>query len=373
MSKRDYYEVLGVSKGATGKELKKAYRKLAMKHHPDRNPGDSDAEQKFKEASEAYEVLSDPDKRALYDQFGHEGLRGAGAGGPGAGFDSMDDIFSQFGDIFGDMFGFGGQRRRGGPRRGADMRYDLELSFEEAAFGTSKKLTIPRHVECETCDGSGAKPGTSPTTCATCKGRGQVHHRQGFFTLSSTCPHCKGSGEQISDPCTECGGKGKTRVDREVEVQVPAGVDSGTRLRLRQEGESGSRGAPPGDLYVFLQVQPSETYERDGADLHLRKEISFVQAALGCEIEVPTLEDDAEETITVEPGTQHGDTKVLKNEGIAKIQGSGRGNLTVHFDVKIPTKLSKKQRELLEAFAEDADIPFKSGGFFKKMKEKLSG
>ncbi len=371
MSKRDYYEVLGVAKGATGKELKKAYRKLAMKHHPDRNPGDKEAEAAFKEASEAYEVLSNPEKRALYDQFGHDGLRGAGAAGPGAGFDSMDDIFSQFGDIFGDMFGFGGgQRRRGGPRRGADLRYDLELEFEEAAFGTTKSLTIPRHVDCETCDGSGAKPGTTATTCGTCKGRGQVHHRQGFFTLSSTCPHCKGSGEQISDPCPECDGKGKTRVEREVEVTIPAGVDSGTRLRLRQEGEHGSRGAPKGDLYVFLHIQPSEVFERDGADLHLRQEISFVQAALGCEIEVPTLEDTT--TVTVNPGTQQGDKKILKNQGLAKLQGSGRGNIIVYFDIQIPTKLSTRQRELLEEYAEESDIDVKPAGFFKKMKEKLS-
>ena len=368
MSKRDYYEVLGVSRDATAKELKKAYRKLAMKYHPDRNPGDKEAESHFKEASEAYEVLSDPEKRARYDQFGHEGLRGAAAG---AGFDSMDDIFSQFGDIFGDMFGFGGRRRRGGPRRGADMRYDLELSFEEAAFGTSKSLTIPRHVKCERCEGSGAEPGTSPTTCPTCQGRGQVHHRQGFFTLSSTCPHCKGTGEFISDPCTECEGKGKTRIEREVEVKVPAGVDTGTRLRLRQEGENGSRGAPRGDLYVFLHVQPSEVFERDGADLHARHEISFVQAALGCEVEAPTLGGEST-TITIEPGAQHGDTKVIKNEGIAKLQGSGRGDLYVHLDVQIPTKLSKRQRELLEEYAEESDIPVKTGGFFKKMKEKLS-
>lgn len=371
MSERDYYDVLGVSRDADAKQLKKAYRKLAMKFHPDRNPGDTEAEQKFKEASAAYEVLSDPQKRKLYDRFGHEGLRGAGGGG-GPGFHSVDDIFSQFGDIFGDMFGFGGGQRRGrgGPRRGADLRYDLELTFSEAAFGTTKKLEIPRHVDCETCGGSGAKPGTSATTCKTCQGRGQVHHRQGFFTLSSTCPHCQGSGEKIDDPCSECNGAGKTRVDREVEVTIPAGVDSGTRLRLRNEGENGSPGAPRGDLYVFLHVEENETFERDGADLHLKQEISFVQAALGCEIDVPTLED--ERTVTVKPGTQYGDKKVFKNEGIARLQGSGRGDLIVHFDVTVPTKLSKKQRELLEAFAEDAEIDVASAGFFKKMKEKLS-
>ncbi len=368
MNKRDYYEVLGVSKDASDKELKRAYRKLAMQYHPDRNPDNPEAEQKFKEASEAYEVLSDAEKRARYDRFGHEGLRGGGR----AGFNDMDDIFNQFGDIFGDMFGFGGgRRRRGGPQRGADMRYDLELSFEEAAFGTTKELTIPRHVDCETCDGSGAKPGTSPTTCETCQGRGQVHHRQGFFTLSSTCPHCNGEGEIISDPCPDCNGEGKTKVERQVEVTIPAGVDAGTRLRLRQEGENGSRGAPRGDLYVFLHVQESEHFQRDGADLHHKKEISFVEAALGADISVPTLEDEQE--ITISPGTQHGDTKILKNEGLAKLRGSGRGNLIVHFDITIPTDLSKRQRELLEEFAELSDIDVKSAGFFKKMKEKLSG
>ncbi len=373
MSERDYYEVLGVSRDADAKQLKKAYRKLAMQYHPDRNPGDDEAEQKFKEASAAYEVLSNPEKRSLYDRFGHEGLRGASAGPGGPGFHSVDDIFSQFGDIFGDMFGFGGgggRRQRGGPRRGADMRYDLELTFEEAAFGTTKTLEIPRHVDCETCEGSGAKPGTSPTTCSTCHGRGQVHHRQGFFTLSSTCPHCKGAGEQIDDPCEECNGAGKTRVDREVEVTIPAGVNTGTRLRLRNEGENGSPGAPRGDLYVFLHVAESEIFERDGADLHFKKELSFVQAALGCEVEIPTLEEPR--TLTVKPGTQYGDRKIFKNEGVAKLQGSGRGDLIVHFDVTIPTKLSKKQRELLEAFAEDAGIEVASPGFFKKMKEKLS-
>ncbi len=369
MSKRDYYEVLGVGRDATDKELKKAYRKKAMDFHPDRNPGDAEAEAKFKEAAEAYEVLSNPEKRSLYDRFGHEGVRGAGRG---PGFGSMDDVFSQFGDIFGDVFGFGGGggRRRGGPQRGPDLRYDLELTFEEAAFGTAKNLTIPRHIPCSTCEGSGAKAGTSPTTCPTCQGRGQVHHRQGFFTLSSTCPQCRGSGQHIADPCADCDGSGQERVEREVEVKIPAGVDTGTRLRLREEGEGGSRGGPPGDLYVFLHVAESEVFERDGEDLHVRQEISFVQAALGCEVEVPTLGEPT--VVTVKPGTQYGDKKVLKNEGIARVRGSGRGDIVVHFDVKIPTALSKKERELLEAYAEEAEIPVKSGGFFKKMKEKLS-
>lgn len=371
MSKRDYYEVLGVSREASEKELKTAYRSLAMQFHPDRNPGDAQAEANFKEAAEAYEVLSDAQKRQLYDRFGHEGVRGAGARG-GAGFDNMDDIFSQFGDIFGDMFGFGGgrQRRRGGPQRGPDLRYDLEISFEESAFGTSKNLTIPRHEDCATCDGSGAKKGTSPITCPNCKGHGQVHHRQGFFTLSSTCSQCQGSGQFVAEPCPDCSGTGKNRVEREVNVKIPAGVDTGTRLRLREEGELGSKGGPPGDLYVFLHVQPSEVFEREGENLHHKLEVSFVQAALGAELEVPTLESTTK--VTIKPGTQYGDKEILKNEGLARLRGSGRGDLIIHFDVRTPEKLSKKERELLEAFAEEAGIDVKKGGFFKKMKEKLS-
>ncbi|MFU8802365.1 MAG: molecular chaperone DnaJ [Bradymonadaceae bacterium] len=374
MEKRDYYEVLGVSRDADGPELKKAYRNLAMKFHPDRNPGDDAAEAQFKEAAEAYEVLNDGDKRALYDRFGHEGLRGGMPGGAGPGFSSMDDIFSQFGDIFGDVFGFGGgggRRSRGGPQRGQDVRYDMELSFEEAVFGTSRTIVLPRQVTCETCDGSGAKEGTAPVSCPMCNGRGQIHHTQGFFTLTSTCPQCQGAGQHIAEKCPECHGRGVNQEDREVTVKVPAGVDSGTRLRLRAEGQAGFRGGPEGDLYVFLFVQPSEVFERDGADLHLKTSISFVQAALGCEVDVPTL--GQEETITIKAGTQHGDILVLKNEGIARLQGSGRGNIIVHVEVDIPDKLSPRQREILEEYAEESGISVsKKNGFFGKLKEKIS-
>ncbi|RDV38875.1 molecular chaperone DnaJ [Bradymonadaceae bacterium TMQ3] len=370
MSKRDYYEVLGVSRDVDDKELKKAYRRLAMKYHPDRNPDDAEAEASFKEAAEAYEVLSDAQKRARYDRFGHEGVRGAA--GPGAGFHSMDDIFSQFGDIFGDMFGFGGGRGRprGGPQRGSDLREDIHLTFKEAAFGTSRTISVVRHNDCETCSGSGAKPGTSPVTCSTCQGRGQINHSQGFFTLTSTCPHCQGSGKRIEDPCGDCHGSGKQQATREVSVTIPAGVDTGMRLRLGGEGEAGTRGGPQGDLYVFIHVERSEVFERDHEDLHLRQPISFVQAILGAEIEIPTLESN--ETISVKPGTQHGDTLVLKNQGLARVQGSGRGHLVVHFDVEIPTKISSKEREHLESYAELRGIPVKKGGFFDKLKEKIS-
>lgn len=367
MSKRDYYEILGVSRGASERELKSAYRKLAMKYHPDRNPDDDQAEANFKEAAEAYEVLSDPQKRAAYDRFGHAGLRG----GAGAGFHSMDDIFSQFGDIFGDIFGFtDGPQPRGGPRPGPDLRYDLELTFEEAAFGTSKTLTIPRHVTCEPCSGSGAAPGTSPVTCPACQGRGQLYHRQGFFAVTTGCPQCQGTGTRIEAPCSDCQGDGQVRVERQVNVTIPAGVDTGTRLRLRGEGESGARGGPPGYLYVFLHVQPSEIFERDGEHLHIRQEISFVQAALGCEVEIPTLESPRK--LTIKAGTQHGENFILKNEGLARLRGSGRGNIIVHVAITIPTELTRKQRELLEDFAAESEIPVQSPGFFKKMKEKLS-
>lgn len=355
MTKRDYYQVLGISRDASESEIKRAYRKLAMKFHPDRNPDDPDAEAKFKEAAEAYEVLADAEQRQIYDRFGHEGLSGQGGGAGGPGFHDINDIFAEFGDIFGDMFGFGtGGSGRHDQRRGADLRYDLELGFEEAAFGTTKTISIPRHNECDTCDGSGAEPGTEPESCATCGGEGQVQHTQGFFTLSSTCPQCNGAGEIIEEQCTDCSGTGVVEQDREVHVKVPAGVGNGTRLRLRGEGESGRSGGDRGDLYVFLHVEPSEVFERDGADLHYTAELSFVEAALGCEIEVPTLSEP--KRVTFEPGTQYGDTKVLRNEGIQQLGSSRRGNLLVHARLSTPTKLDGEQRRLLEEFARVSGI-----------------
>ncbi len=352
MSKRDFYEVLGVSRDVDERELKKAYRKLAMKYHPDRNPGDTDAEASFKEAAEAYEVLSNPEMRARYDRFGHEGLRG---GGGGAGFHSVDDIFSQFGDIFGDFFGFGGrQQRRSGPQRGADLRYDMELEFEDAVFGTAREIEVPRHSTCETCSGSGAKPGTEPKTCGTCNGTGQMHHSQGFFTLTSTCPECRGQGKVIADPCNDCSGKGVVEEVREVSVKIPAGVDHGTRLRLRGEGEAGARGGPPGDLYVFLHVRESEVFTRRDSDLHIEVPISAIQAALGGTITIPTLGEPR--SVDIAPGTQYGDRLVLRNEGIQHVNRSTRGDIVAHFNVQTPTELTEEQRDLLTQFAESAGI-----------------
>lgn len=368
MSKRDYYEVLGVSRDADDRELKKAYRTLAMKYHPDRNPGDTEAEQKFKEAAEAYEILNDAEKRQIYDRFGHEGLSGRGGG---AGFSNVDDIFSQFGDIFGDIFGFGRQQRRGGPQRGADLRLDLELEFEEAVFGTSREVDVPRRKECETCDGTGAKPGTEPIICGACGGRGQVHHSQGFFTLSSTCPECRGAGKIVTSPCEDCDGAGIQEEVREVNVKIPPGVDDGTRLRLRGEGEGGRKGGPRGDLYVFLHVKPSEVFVREGSNLHLEAELSFVQAALGCNLEIPTLEDP--EVVKVKAGSQYGDKIVLDGQGIQQVnRPNNKGDLIVHLKVTVPDKLNKKQRKVLEEFAELSDIPVKEASILDKIKETLN-
>lgn len=351
MSKTCYYEVLGVSRDADERQLKKAYRKIAMENHPDRNPGDAAAEERFKAAAEAYEVLRDGEKRQLYDRYGHEGLRGQGQG-----FRGMDDIFSQFGDIFGDLFGMGGGGggRGRGPRRGPDLRYDMELAFEEAITGTRKKITVPRHVVCETCDGSGAKAGSKPITCPQCRGRGQITHQQGFFMLSTTCPACNGAGQTIANKCGDCGGAGKKRQNREVTVNIPAGVDQGTRLRLRAEGELGDRGAPPGDLYVFVHVAEHPHFQRRDYDLHLPWEISFVQAALGATITIPTLE--GEDQVKIDPGTQHGQRKVLRNRGVQHIQGKRRGDLIVHFGIQIPKALDATSRELLEQYAQHNDI-----------------
>ncbi len=345
MDKPDYYEVLGVSRDADERALKKAYRALAMQYHPDRNPGDTEAEDKFKMASEAYEVLRDPEKRRLYDTYGHAGVNNTGF----SGFSGVDDIFSQFGDIFGDLFGFGG-RGRGGAQRGSDLRYDMELTFAEAAQGLKRTIQVPRSVRCDTCDGSGAEAGSKPETCSMCRGRGQVHHQQGFFTLATTCPRCRGRGTTIAKPCKTCDGQGQKRVEREVSVRIPPGVDTGMKLRLRGEGDLGP-GGHPGDLYVFLVVKEHPEFQRDGQDLHILREVDFARAALGGQVTIPTLEDDT--TVNIPPGTQPGDRITLRGKGMPNPNhAESRGDIIVHVKVTIPKRLSQEQREALERYAE---------------------
>lgn len=353
MEKQDYYEVLGVTRDADPRMIKKAYRKLALKYHPDHNPGDTEAEEKFKQAAEAYEVLRDEDKRRIYDTYGHQGLKGQ----HGAGFSDIEDIFSQFGDLFGGLFNGGGRRRRRGPQPGPDLRYNMRIDFKEAIKGTQRKIDIPRHVRCETCNGTGAKPGTSPITCPQCQGRGQVLHQQGFFTVSSPCNSCQGTGQIIPNPCTDCGGAGRKKVIREVTVKIPAGVDSGTRLRLRGEGELSESGGPPGDLYVFLDVASSDQFHREGIDVHLPLEISFVQAILGARVHIPTLEDDGAE-LTIPAGSQPGDTIKITGAGVPNLgrRGPNRGDLIVHLNVTLPTSLSDEQRQTLEQYARISNI-----------------
>jgi len=348
MAKRDYYEILGISKDASASELKKAYRRIAMKHHPDRNPGDKASEDKFKEASEAYEILSDPQKRAAYDQFGHAGVDqngGMGGGaGAGAGFGSFSDIF---GDVFGDIFG-GGRGGRGGPSRGADLRYNLQLSLEDAVRGTSVEITVPTLVACETCDGSGAKRGSSPQTCTTCSGMGQVRMQQGFFSVQQTCPSCRGKGTLITDPCGSCGGQGRVEETKKLSVKVPAGVDTGDRIRLSGEGEAGADGGPPGDLYVEVHVKPHEIFQREGRDLFCEVPTDFVDAALGGELEVPTL--DGRVKLKVPPETQTGKLFRLRGKGVTPVRGGPRGDLMCRVVVETPVNLTHKQKDLLKEF-----------------------
>ncbi len=344
MSKRCYYEVLEVKRGATEEELKKTYRRLAMQYHPDRNPGDREAEDKFKEAAEAYEVLSDPQKREIYDRYGHEGLTSSGF----QGFSGFDDIFSSFGSIFEDIFGFRGGRSRSAARAGADLRYDLSLSFMEAVTGVSQDIDIEKLEPCHECEGSGSAPGTAPVTCGRCRGRGQVTQTSGFFSISSTCPSCRGQGSVITSPCKTCGGSGRERVRKTVTLKIPAGVETGSRLRLRGEGEKGHYGGPGGDLYVFLHVEPHEFFERNGDDIYCRIPITFVQAALGASIEVPTLEGS--EKLKIPRGTQGGKIFRLKGRGISRLRSHGRGDQIIETVVTIPTSLNRKQEELLKEF-----------------------
>lgn len=351
MSKRDYYEVLGVQRNATEAEIKKAFKKLAMKYHPDRNPDDEEAKTKFSEAREAYDVLSDAQKRAAYDQFGHAGVEGGMGGGPG-GFGGGGASFSDiFGDVFGDIFG-GGGARGGGQRvyRGADLRYNLELSLEEAVAGTTVKIRVPTLVNCEECGGTGAKKGTSPTTCPTCHGQGQVRMQQGFFSLQQTCPRCHGSGQIITDPCGTCHGEGRVQKQKTLSVKVPAGVDTGDRIRLSGEGEAGENGGPPGDLYVQIAVREHEIFKRDGSDLYCEVPISFTTAALGGELEVPTL--DGRVKLKIPPESQSGKLFRLRGKGVKSVRGSHTGDLMCKVAVETPVNLTNKQKELLREFEE---------------------
>ncbi len=343
--KRDYYEILGLGRDADERELKAAYRKMALKYHPDKNPGNREAEEKFKEAAEAYEVLHDPQKRQIYDQYGHEGLEGTGF----SGFGGFEDIFSSFGGIFEDLFGFGsGHRGRG--RRGSDLRYDLTLSFMEAAFGKETEIELTKMVACPRCQGNGCEPDTQPETCPRCNGSGQVSQTQGFFTIRTNCPACGGVGRHIPHPCVECRGRGQVRQRKTVSVKIPAGVDNGSRLRLSGEGEAGSQGGPAGDLYVFIHVKPHDFFQRRETDVICEVPISFVQAALGDEIMVPTL--TGEKKLKIHRGTQPGDLYRFRGAGIPSLRNGTRGDQIVQVAVKTPTHLTKKQEALLREFKE---------------------
>ena len=349
MVKMDYYERLSVSRDASGEEIKKAYRQMALKYHPDRNPGDEEAENNFKEASEAYDVLRDHEKRSLYDQFGHDGLKGTGF----RGFSGFEDIFSSFGDIFDDVFGLGFGNRRGRgrtyARRGADLRYDLSISFRDAAFGKEKEIETEKHETCETCTGTGVKPGESKQICPSCGGKGQVNHTQGFFTISSTCSKCHGQGEIITQPCKDCKGSGRVPKSKCLKVKIPAGVETGMRLKLMGEGEAGENGGPSGDLYVFLHVEPDPFFERYENDILCKIPISFSQAALGDKIKVQTL--NGHEKINIPPGTQSGHIFTIRGEGIPYLHSRGRGNELVQIIVKTPASLSRRQTKLFEELA----------------------
>jgi molecular chaperone DnaJ len=353
VSKRDYYAVLGVSRTASEQEIKSAYRKLALKYHPDRNPGDAKAEEQFKECAEAYSVLADADKRARYDRFGHAAVTGAAGGAQGFDptiFAEFDDIFGSIGDIFGLGGMFGGGRRRGGPQRGADLRYDLDITFEQSATGTETTIQIPRHETCESCTGSGAAPGSSPSACPQCRGTGQLRYQQGFFTVARTCGQCRGSGRVITKPCDTCHGQGVVEQLRKLTVKIPAGIASGQRLRLTGEGEAGALGGPSGDLYVVVQVADHPFFHRDGNDLLCEIPVNFTTLALGGEIKVPQIDGETE-PFKIPEGTQTNATFRLRSKGMPDVSGRGRGDLLVTVKAITPKKLSREQRKALEQLA----------------------
>ncbi|HEX8650607.1 MAG TPA: molecular chaperone DnaJ [Pyrinomonadaceae bacterium] len=374
-SKRDYYEVLNVTRTASDQEIKSAYRRLAVKYHPDKNPGDAEAEEKFKEAAEAYQVLSDPDQRRRYDRFGHSGVSsGAGATWGAPGFGGIEDIL---GDLFGfgDVFGAGGGRGSGGAggarrtaaQRGADLRYDLEISLEEAASGMAAQLRIPRLETCEKCQGSGAAEGTQPETCATCSGAGQVRYQQGFFSVARTCGTCRGTGRIIKTPCENCKGAGRVEREKMMEIKIPAGVETGSRLRIAGEGEAGTQGGPTGDLYVVIHVKEHEQFERQGSNLYSSVPITFAQAALGAEVSVPTL--DGQQNLKIPAGTQTGTVFRLKNHGVPVLGGRGRGDMFVSVTVVTPTTLTREQRRLLEQLADIESSDLEDKGLMDKVRD----
>jgi molecular chaperone DnaJ len=365
-AKRDPYEVLGVGREASQEEIKKAYRKLALKYHPDRNPGDKAAEERFKEASAAYQILGDPERRAQFDRFGHAAFdQQSGFGG----FDFSAGFEDLFSDIFGDFFGAGRGRTRGRSRRGEDLRYDLELQFEEAAFGCEKRVSVPRWKGCEACGGRGAKSGTAPRTCPSCRGSGQIRFQQGFFSIAKTCTQCGGEGSIIADPCESCGGGGRVRVTQNLNLKVPPGVDNGSRLKLRGEGEAGLAGGPSGDLYVVISVAEHSLFTRQGKDIICELPVSFTQLALGAELEVPTLEEKAK--LKIPAGTQSGAVFRLRGKGIPDLQSYGRGDELVRVHVDVPRKLSARQRELLEEYARNGgeEVSPVNKGFLDRVRE----
>jgi len=373
MMERDYYEILSVSQDADGSIIKKAYRKLAMKYHPDRNPDDKEAEVRFKECTEAYEVLSDEKKRQIYNTYGHEGLKNSGYQGPG----NFEDVFSSFGDLFGDLFGMGGGRaraRRGGPIPGNDLRYDLTISFMEAVHGTSKEVELTRRDTCWTCEGSGCRPGHKKESCPTCNGRGQVIRSQGFFQVSSTCPQCHGEGEIVKEPCTDCGGAGLVQKTKKVSLKIPAGVDTGAKMRLNGEGEGGRRGGPHGDLYVIIHVEAHEFFQRQDDVIFCQFPVSMVNAALGCKVEVPTIH--GKKNLNIPAGSQSGERFTLKKEGVVRLRGYGRGHMVVELKVLTPTDLCEKQKRVLKDFdklCEEHGQHKEREGFFSKLFSEVLG